>query len=403
MILDNELIFKGSFGLERETLRVTSDGFLAQTPHPFCNKLITRDFCENQIELVSPVCSDIDELFEEISTLDKSVRSTLVQNGEYLWLNSNPPHFETEDDIPIANFKGNEIEKRVYRERLATRYGKRLMLYSGIHFNFSFCEEYLNSICTGGENLHEFKNKFYFKLFKQICKHSWLLVLLTAASPVYDLSLDGDFLYGSSFSGYASMRNGHNGYWNNFTPTFDCINLHTYIQSIEQYVNTGALFSEWELYVPVRLKPNGYNSIKNLKENGINHIELRMFDVNPLSSIGIFIEDIKFAHYLLIYLSHLDDFDFTEALQKQAISNHKAAAIYDLAKIKTDNLPAYDCALNILESMSIFFKSFPDILDVIEYQKNKLTNHNRYCEIIHKKLSNDFHKNMLKITKSYTV
>lgn len=402
MILDNKLIFKGSFGLERETLRVTTDGALAQTPHPFNDKLITRDFCENQIELVSPVCSDIDELFDEISRLDKKIRSTLLQNGEYLWLNSNPPHFETQNDIPIANFYGDEIEKREYRERLAERYGKRLMLYSGIHFNFSFCDEYLNSLCAKNENYIEFKNKFYFKLFKQICKYSWLLVLLSAASPVYDLSLDEDFAYGNGFDGYASRRNGHKGYWNNFTPIFDCTDLYTYIKSIEKYVNDGALFSEWELYVPVRLKPKGNNSLRNLKENGINHIELRMFDVNPLSDIGIFIEDIKFAHYLLVYLAHCDDFDFTPLLQEQALLNHKVAALYDLSKTKTDNLSVYDCALNVLEDMSIFFKDFPDILNVIKYQKNKLISGNRYCEIIRKELGTDFHNKMLKISKIYT-
>ncbi len=403
MILDNELIFKGSFGLERETLRVTSDGALAQTPHPFDDKMITRDFCENQIELVSPVCSDIDELFDELIRLDKKVRSTLAPNKEYLWFNSNPPHFETENDIPIANFYGDEIKKREYREKLAKRYGKRLMLYSGIHFNFSFSDEYLNSFCSKNEDYSEFKNKFYFRLFKQICKHSWLLVLLSAASPVYDLSLDGDFMCGDGFDGYASKRSSHKGYWNNFTPIFDCTDLYTYIQSIEQYVNCGALFSEWELYVPVRLKPNGYNSLENLKKNGINHIELRMFDVNPLSEIGIFKQDIKFAHYLLIYLAHCDDFDFTATMQEQALLNHKAAALYDMAEIKIDNICAYDAALDILENMSIFFKAFDDILNVIEYQKNKLTGGNRYCEIIRKELGTDFHKRMLKISKTYTV
>ena len=29
------LLFKGNFGLERETLRITEDGFLATSPNPF--------------------------------------------------------------------------------------------------------------------------------------------------------------------------------------------------------------------------------------------------------------------------------------------------------------------------------------------------------------------------------
>ena len=50
----------GSFGIEREGLRVTENGRLAQTDHPeiFGSKLdnpyITTDFSESQIEVVTP-------------------------------------------------------------------------------------------------------------------------------------------------------------------------------------------------------------------------------------------------------------------------------------------------------------------------------------------------------------
>ncbi len=399
MILDKH-IFEGSFGIERETLRTASDGSLAQTPHIFDDKMITRDFCENQIELVSPVCKNIDELFNELSSLDKRVRSKIAKNNEYLWLGSNPPHFENEDDIPIANFCGTDIEKREYREKLALRYGKRLMLYCGIHFNFSFSDEFLKSLCGENGNYTKFRNDFYFRLFKQMCRHSWILVLLTAASPVYDLSLDGDYIKGDGFDGYASRRSGDRGYWNKFVPIFDCTNLYTYIGSIEQYIKNKDLLSEWELYVPIRLKPPGINTLKNLKENGISHIELRMFDVNPLSPLGIFREDIEFAHYLLIYLAFLPDFDFTPALQEMALKNHKAAALYDISDIKIDNINAYDAALGILEDMSIYFKAYPDVLNIIELQKNKLTSDGRYCEIIRNKLGTNFHNEMLKIAKN---
>ena len=51
--------YAGKFGIERETLRVDSQGKLAQTPHPFgSDEHITRDFCENQIELITPVCNE---------------------------------------------------------------------------------------------------------------------------------------------------------------------------------------------------------------------------------------------------------------------------------------------------------------------------------------------------------
>ena len=44
---------EGNFGLEREALRVTDGGRMAQTPHPFPpdHPRIVRDFCENQTEI----------------------------------------------------------------------------------------------------------------------------------------------------------------------------------------------------------------------------------------------------------------------------------------------------------------------------------------------------------------
>ena len=49
-----KLLLQGNIGLEKESLRVTGDGFFAQTPHPFPgDENITRDFSENQIEISS--------------------------------------------------------------------------------------------------------------------------------------------------------------------------------------------------------------------------------------------------------------------------------------------------------------------------------------------------------------
>ena len=162
----NELFYKGKFGIERETLRVDSSGRLAQTPHPFGDDdHITRDFCENQIELITPVCRSIEEVMEELGKLDKKTRQVLAEQNESVWLYSNPPHIETEDDIPVANFTGEHSGKRLYREQLERRDGKRLMLFSGIHFNFSFDDEYLAEL-NNSTDFRTFKDAFYLRLYK---------------------------------------------------------------------------------------------------------------------------------------------------------------------------------------------------------------------------------------------
>ncbi|MGN0149261.1 MAG: glutathione synthase [Clostridia bacterium] len=397
---DNKYIFDGLFGLERETLRITADGSLSQSPHPFTDNIyLDRDFCENQLELITPVCNSIDTLIETLTQLDKYTKDELLKIGEYLWMSSNPPHIETELDIPIANFSGNQAFKYDYRQNLARRYGKRLMLYSGIHFNFSFSEKFLQSIYDEKEDFKTFKNSLYFRLSKQVSRYSWLLVLLTAASPVYDLSLDGDYLTGDGFDGHSSLRSSERGYWNKFIPNLNYSSLESYIESIETYISSGKLISETELYLPVRLKPLGDNRLESFIQNGTDHIELRMFDVNPLSPIGIFREDLYFTHYYLIYLLSLPDFEYTPHLQETAIKNHRSAAQYNLDNIMINGYPAIDAGLGLLNDMSIYFKNIPEALNIIELQKKKLSENKRYCVKIYERLHKDFQRKMLELSK----
>lgn len=368
----NQYIFKGKFGLERETLRVDKNNRLAQTLHPFDDENLSRDFCENQLEIITPVCNSIPEVMKKLEILDKKAREILKQNQESIWLYSNPPYIENDEEIPIAKYDGVFSAKHDYRISLARRYGKRMMLYSGIHFNFSFADEYL-------ESLHEDKNQAYFRLSKQVSYYSWLLVLLMSASPIYDLSFEKNGAKGIKFSEYASMRNSKKGYWNQFIPELDYSNLNTYIQSVQNYIKKGILFSAGELYLPVRLKPRGENSLKKLLNTGVDHIELRMFDLNPLEKLGIAQKDLEFAHLFLIYLLSLEDFEFTPELQKQAIENHQKSAFYDISDIKINNIPVLKLANDFLDNMQLFFTDAPETQEIITYQRNKLI-YQRLCE-----------------------
>lgn len=361
----------GCFGIERETLRADSAGRLAQTPHPFSyDPHITRDFCENQIELVTPVSDSIDGALQHLANLDRQVRDVLSQNGETLWLYSNPPHFDSEDEIPIADFTGDHSSKRQYREVLEQKYGKKLMLFSGIHFNFSFPEDYLHTLNTKNEVFRSFRDALYLRLYKQLMRHSFLLVLLTAASNVYDLSLDKDGECGIIKSMYSSVRNSARGYWNSFLPALDHSSLRVFTDSIRRYVDSGALYSVSELYLPVRLKPQGVNTLESLAENGVDHIELRMFDLNPDAPLGIDGRDLKFAHLLMLYLLSLPDFDFTPELQEQAIQNHKNAALTE------PDAELLIRAEAVLTEMAQYFSDNPGALAVIGFEHDKLNSRN---------------------------
>lgn len=359
--------YSGKFGIERETLRVDSHGRLAHTPHPFGNDShITRDFCENQIELVTPVCPSIEEAVDALAELDKRARNELAKNGESIWLYSNPPHFDSEDDIPIADFTGDYSSKRAYREVLEQKYGKKLMLFSGIHFNFSFAEEFLRELNTNNTDFQTFRDALYLRLYKQLMVHSWLLVLLTSASPYYDASLDKDGKSGIIMSGYSSLRNSKRGYWNKFLPILDHRNLKTFTGSIKKHIVTGSLYSASELYLPIRLKPVGVNSLENLAANGVDHIELRMFDLNPSAPLGIDERDLEFSHLLILYLLSQPDFDFTPKLQEKAVRDHKNAALLE------PDAKFLESGEAIIQAMEEHFSGNENAGDILKYEIQKL-------------------------------
>ena len=57
-----QLLLKGNFGLEKESLRIDEAGFLSHTRHPFPDDdHIVRDFCENQTEINTPVTHSAEE------------------------------------------------------------------------------------------------------------------------------------------------------------------------------------------------------------------------------------------------------------------------------------------------------------------------------------------------------
>ncbi len=364
----SEYYYSGKFGIERETLRVDSQGRLARTAHPFGDdEHITRDFCENQIELVTPVAGSIREALGYLAELDERARKKLAENRESIWLYSNPPHFDSEDEIPIADFTGDLSSKRAYREVLKKKYGKKLMLFSGIHFNFSFPDELLHELNTDNGDFRAFKDELYLRLYKQLMLHSYLLVLLTAASPYYDASLDKDGKSGIIMSEYSSLRNSKRGYWNKFLPILDHRDLRTFTGSIKKHIVTGSLYSASELYLPIRLKPKGVTSLENLAANGVDHIELRMFDLDPSAPLGIDGRDLEFAHLLILYLLSLPDIDFTPDLQEKAVSEHKNAARLD------PDAELLERAESVIEEMEKHFGDNEKAIEIISFEKEKIS------------------------------
>lgn len=199
------------------------------------------------------------------------------------------------------------------------------------------------------------------------------------------------------------------GYWNNFDPILEYDTIQNYVKSIESYVEQGQLKEATELYYPVRLKPKGENTLENLKNLGVNHIELRMLDLNPLQSVGIRKEDLKFLHLFILYLMSLEDRDFLHFEQIMAIKNEKNAAKYEEESILIEmdwksSLPVKQAALHILTSMEQFFESFgnQEALEIISFQKQKiLYPEKRYAVQVKPQFQEDYVKRGIELAEKY--
>lgn len=385
-------IGEAEFGIERESLRVNSDGTLAQTKHPFtAHPNIDRDFCENQVELIGDVFTNPEALNSQLNRLLDEVDRELRKNNELLWPFSNPPKISGEDEIPVALFTGTQKGKSEYRHYLASKYGKKKMLFSGIHLNLSFSEPLLRAAFSesGEEDFTQFKNRLYTRLAKRLTQYAWLAVYLTASSPVTDDSL------GIHSNVYSSVRCSKLGYWNTFTPILDYSSIRGYVGSIARYIVDGSLKAASELYYPVRVKPRGLNSLESLLEKGINHLELRVIDVNPLSRSGIFTEDIRFIHLLILYLASLPDFDFDSGAQEKAVNDVKAAAVFGNEEYKKR-------AEKALSEISAYVsENLPEYQLVVEYQQSKLRDGKSYAEIVSREFGGNYMKEGIALARSY--
>ena len=368
-------LLEGNFGLEKESLRVLGDGSFAHTEHPFPeDNYIVCDFSENQSEINTGVHKSASGAMRELKEHhDRLIRALQARpQKEYLWPSSNPAFIRDEDDIPIALFAGRHVSKTKYREYLSDKYGRYKMTFSGIHVNYSFSEELVRidygfrGPAERNLSLREYRDRLYLYLAQGLVSYGWILVMLTAASPVMDSSYYEKGVYGGDvFTGMASVRCSELGYWNAFAPLFDYSDIQRYADSMESYVRRGILRAPSELYYPIRLKSSGENSLQRLKETGVNHIELRMFDLNPLEEAGLDERDVVFAQLMMIWLACTEREPLTEQDQVQAVQNYKNAARYDLKTVKIvdpsgESALAVDEAARVIEEMLTFFRALPE-------------------------------------------
>ena len=343
--LTKDEILSGSFGIERETLRVHSIGELSLTPHPeifgdrISNPIVTTDFSESQIEIITPTFNNIDMAFTTFCSLSDMVNEALPEN-EYFWFHSLPSILPEENEIPIAHYDDDEEGQKSeeYRIKLAKKYGLKKQMISGIHFNFSFGDETLRklySIVDEEFTYEEFKNEVYLKITRNYIRYCWLVIYLTGSSIACHKTFTSDCIdlmdkqdeYGDYYSTIGcSLRNGSCGYKNlkKLYPSYKSVEEFT--QDVTSYIESGDLSEAKELYTQIRLKPkNPKDMLNSLNETGIEYVEIRTLDINPFYRCGLTKRDMQFLHLFTIYMLVKNESDY-ENWQEEALINEELSA-----------------------------------------------------------------------------
>ena len=248
-----------------------------------------------------------------------------------------PPILPADDElIKVASFKEPEITQ--YREYLSQKYGKRKQLLSGIHFNFSFNSDFIRTLydVTDREiSFREFNDEMYLKVARLYLKYSWLVIYLFGANSVAHESymtcatrtcnkITPDTY---DFHGSSSFRNGVSGYRNlkHFYVSYN--SLSNYLRDIRNAIDDGTIIAAKEYYSQVRLKGYSKGSVlEDLEQNGINYIEIRTLDLNPLVPLGLTVKQLNFMHMMLVYCLLAPDFCMTDDDYRFANINQLQAA-----------------------------------------------------------------------------
>ena len=109
----HKLLAGGNRGIEKESLRITPDGYIAQTPHPqalgsaLTHKHITTDYSEALLEFVTPPEPSTWAAMQYMCDLHHYVYDALDE--ELLWPLSMPCRLRSEADIPLARYGTSNV------------------------------------------------------------------------------------------------------------------------------------------------------------------------------------------------------------------------------------------------------------------------------------------------------
>ncbi len=411
----------GLVGLEKEGLRVSAAGKIAQTPHPIAlgsaltHPYITTDYSEALLELITPPCHSAREALDFLDETHRYVYSKLQE--ELIWATSMPCIVSGEASIRIAEYGPSNpgMMKHIYRRGLGYRYGKMMQVIAGIHYNYSLAETFwpiFKELEHDKRTTDAFRADAYFGMIRNLQRYGWLIPYLFGASPTVCKSfVKGvstgleEFDENTYYQPYAtSLRLGDIGYQNKkegeagIHAVYD--NLNSYVDSLiravktpyQEYqrigvkvdddyrqLNSNLLQIENEYYSTIRPKqitePMEAPSLA-LRRRGVRYVELRSIDVNVYEPMGISAAQLDFLEAFLLFCL-LQESPLIQPTERSAINDNLTNTAHrgrtpglNLTRVAT-RIKLQTWGLELLDAM----QGLCDILD-------KATQSRRYTNVL---------------------
>jgi glutamate--cysteine ligase len=404
-LLDNNLhhlLQLGLKGIEKESLRISRHGVIAQTPHPkalgsaLAHPLITTDYSEALLEFITPPFADIRQTLDYMHKIHQFVYPHLGE--EMMLATSMPCGIDGDLSIPIADYGDSNIGqmKHVYRKGLWHRYGRTMQAIAGIHFNYSVPQALWPMLHRNDGNtnsLEQFIADGYFGLIRNFQRQGWLILYLFGASPAICKSFFSsrpqflnefeEFDAHTVYHPYAtSLRMSDIGYKskNQAGLKIDYNSLEGYVESLSAAINTpypdyetigvkvdgeyrqlnaNLLQIENEFYSTMRPKQiakSGEKPTLALKRRGVMYVEMRSLDLNLFNPIGIEESTARFIEaFLLSCLLHdsppqgTDEFQINNSNQLLVANQGRKPGLM-LSK-NGEAISLHDWAHSILDTM----------------------------------------------------
>ncbi|MCP1673794.1 glutamate--cysteine ligase [Natronocella acetinitrilica] len=331
-------------GMEKESLRVTADGTISSRPHPtalgsaLTHPWITTDYSEALLEFITPPFEDVDDTLRVLADIHRFTYHNI--DDEMLWATSMPCIVGGDASIPIAEYGSSNVGmmKHVYRRGLDWRYGRAMQAISGIHFNYSFSEAFLQALqATDGSATDPaaFRSAAYFGLIRNFQRYGWVIPFLFGASPAvcksftggqnYHFQIFDDYTFyepwGTSLrmsdigyknkaqAGLSVSYNDLDGYVDSLTaaistPDTEYGRIGTLVDGEWRQLNTNILQIENEYYSFVRPKAvarSGEKPTMALRRAGVEYVEIRALDLNPFVNVGADGRELRFLETLLLF------------------------------------------------------------------------------------------------------